>query len=597
MPVVANATIEVTPVLGGAQQSLTDQLVGAAEPAAEAAGEKSGSKFGSGLVKSIAAGSAAVGAAVAGTGTALMAAAGKTAEYGDSIDKASQKLGVSSTFYQEWQAVLQHSGTDMDKMSATFKKLAQASRGASQDQEEAFEALGLSMSEVANMSTEDLFANVVSGLQGMEEGTERTTLATTLLGKGAMEMGALFNTSAEDTQGMIDKVHELGGIMDESAVKDAAAYHDAMQDMTTAMDGVKNGVIASLLPAMTDLFNKVGDFIGNTDLSPITDTIGKAVEAVGDFIGAIDIQAVGEIFMNVVSAIGDVVGTAWEVIQEVFGGLKEGFDTISAALSEGGVEWSDVWGGISSTLQTVGTIISTVIQAIAKVIAWLITETQKDGTLFNAVWKGIQTAVKTAQDVIKGVVDFVSALLDGDWSAAWDAAKGVVDSITGGISEILSNTWDSIKETASNMWGNIKDAITQPIQDAKDTISGIVDKIKEFFPLKLGKIFSGIELPHFKISGGTVPWGIGGMGEAPSVSIKWYRRAMEQPYMFGQSTIFAAGEAGDEMLYGHEALMEDIKTAVGGPNMVFNVTVNGADRPEEWAHRLLREAKQYGRLA
>ena len=204
---------------------------------------------------------------------------------------------------------------------------------------------------------------------------------------------------------------------------------------------------------------------------------------------------------------------------------------------------------------------------------------------------------QTAQDVIKGVVDFVSALLDGDWSAAWDAAKGVVDSITGGISEILSNTWDSIKETASNMWGNIKDAITQPIQDAKDTISGIVDKIKEFFPLKLGKIFSGIELPHFKISGGTVPWGIGGMGEAPSVSIKWYRRAMEQPYMFGQSTIFAAGEAGDEMLYGHEALMEDIKTAVGGPNMVFNVTVNGADRPEEWAHRLLREAKQYGRLA
>lgn len=176
MPVVASATLEVTPVMAGAQQSITEQLTGAALPAAEKTGQESGSKFSSSLVKGIGAGSVAVAGAVAGVSGALIKTAGDTAAYGDQIDKASQKLGVSSTFYQEWQAVLQHSGTDMDKMSATFKKLATASQDASADQQAAFEKLGLSMDDVSKMSPEELFTHVISGLQGMEEGTERTSL-------------------------------------------------------------------------------------------------------------------------------------------------------------------------------------------------------------------------------------------------------------------------------------------------------------------------------------------------------------------------------------------------------------------------------------
>ena len=45
MPVVASATLEVTPVLSGAQQSLTEQLTNAAGPAAEKAGEESGGRL------------------------------------------------------------------------------------------------------------------------------------------------------------------------------------------------------------------------------------------------------------------------------------------------------------------------------------------------------------------------------------------------------------------------------------------------------------------------------------------------------------------------------------------------------------------------
>ena len=489
MPVVASATLEVTPVMAGAQQSITEQLTGAALPAAEKTGQESGSKFSSSLVKGIGAGSVAVAGAVAGVSGALIKTAGDTAAYGDQIDKASQKLGVSSTFYQEWQAVLQHSGTDMDKMSATFKKLATASQDASADQQAAFEKLGLSMDDVSKMSPEELFTHVISGLQGMEEGTERTSLATTLLGKGAMEMGALLNTSSEDTQAMIDKVHDLGGVMGEDAVKASARYQDSLQDMQTAFDGIKNGVGAKLLPVLADFMDKVADFITNTDLTPLTDMVGKAVEGLGNFISNLDIEAIGNTFQTVVTTIGEVLGTAWDAMSIVFEALQGAFQTITDSLNTTGTDWSDVWNGISEVITTVATVIGEIIGIIASVIAGLITEAQTEGTLFNAVWESIQIAIQAAGDIIKGVIDFVSALLSGDWKGAWDAAKGIVETMTNaidnvvttifnGIADFLLSVWDTIKNTVSNAVTAVKDKISNVFSAARDTVHNIFEDIK-----------------------------------------------------------------------------------------------------------------------
>lgn len=588
----------MTPVLSGAQQSLTEQLSGAAVPAADKAGEESGGILSSSLAKGIAKGSAVVAGAVAAVGGALVGTAAKTAEYGDQIDKASQKLGVSSTFYQEWEAVLQHSGTSMGSMTASFKKLATASQDASKDQVAAFEAIGLSMDQVKSMSTEELFTNVISGLQGMEEGTERTALATELLGKGAMEMGALLNTSAEDTQGMIDRVHELGGVMDEASVKDAAAFQDSLQDMKASFTGIRNSLASGLMPVLSGFMDKVGDFVANADLSPLTDMFSGAFDAVAEFVSSLDIEAIGETFQSVMGGIGDAVGLAWEVIQTVFEALQEGFSTVSDSVGDFGLSWDDVWGEVSAVISEVAAIVSTAIHLIAEAISWVVTQAQTEGTYFNMVWKNIQTAVQAARDVIRGVIQFISALLKGDWKGAWDAAKGVVTTVWNSIKSILTNTWNTIKSTAASVWNGIKRAITSPIESAKNTISGIIDKIKGFFPLSIGNIFSNLKLPHISISGGEAPFGIGGKGSLPHFSVNWYAKAMENPYMFQNATLFGAGETGDEILYGKDALLADIREAVGnGPKIVNHFTVNGAEDPEAWASKFARQMKLEMRMA
>jgi hypothetical protein len=154
------------------------------------------------------------------------------------------------------------------------------------------------------------------------------------------------------------------------------------------------------------------------------------------------------------------------------------------------------------------------------------------------------------------------------------------------------------------VWNGIKTAVTHPIETAKNTVKGIIDKVKGFFPLSIGKIFSGFKLPHISVSGGKAPWGLFGKGSLPKFSVKWYKKAMEQPYMFSDATLFGAGEAGDELMYGKSNLMKDISTAVEGSSgggqqvMITNyITVDGAENPEQFAERFARKLKLDMRMA
>ena len=80
-------------------------------------------------------------------------------------------------------------------------------------------------------------------------------------------------------------------------------------------------------------------------------------------------------------------------------------------------------------------------------------------------------------------------------------------------------------------------------------------------------------------------------GSTPWVSTSWYDKATNVPYLFKNMTLFGAGEKHDEVLYGRDALLKDIREASGG-GVTNYITVNGAESPELWATRFAREYKQ-----
>ena len=279
---IATAYVQIEPTFEGVAGKLKSGLGDESQTAGASAGKSFGAGFGSvigGTTKAIAGAVAAGGAAVSALGASFVASAGNVASYGDNIDKMSQKMGLTAQAYQEWDAVMQHSGTSMETMKASMKTLANAA----ETNNAAFSELGITQEELANMSQQDLFEATIAGLQNVTDDTQRTYLAGKLLGKGATELGALLNTSAEDTQAMRDRVRELGGVMSDDAVKAAAAYQDQLQDMQTAFSGISRNMMSEFLPSITTVMGGLTEiFSGNSEegLSAISEGVSGIADKI-----------------------------------------------------------------------------------------------------------------------------------------------------------------------------------------------------------------------------------------------------------------------------------------------------------------------------
>lgn len=334
---------------------------------------------------------AAVGTATAALGTAMIKGIENVASYGDNIDKMSQKMGLSAQAYQEWDAIMRHSGTSIDSMQRGMTTLSNAAENGS----EAFAALGISIEDANSMSQEELFSATITALQNMEAGTERTVLAQKLLGGSAKELGALLNTSAEETEAMRQRVHELGGVMSDEAVKAAAAYQDSLQDMKTAFSGLSRGLLSEFMPSITTVMDGLtAIFSGDSDsgISMISDgldtLVGNMTEKLPEFIDV----AFG-IIDSLVTALIDNLPKLLEMGAELLAKLVAG-----------------IIGHIPQLVASIPQIIAAIIRGF--VSAW--PQLKQAGIdLLNMVGEGIKSlassAVQWGKDMIQNFIDGITA--------------------------------------------------------------------------------------------------------------------------------------------------------------------------------------------
>lgn len=286
-----------------------------------------GQKLKNGLSTAAKVGTAAITAVTTASvalGKTIVSKTSDIASYGDNIDKMSQKMGLSAEAYQEWDAIMQHSGTSIDALQSGMKTLANAVENGN----DAFERLGITQEDIASMNNEQLFSATISALQNVENETERTYLAGQLLGRGATELGALLNTSAEETEAMRQQVHELGGVMSDESVKAAAKYQDTLQDMKTAISGVSRGLMSEFLPGITSVMDGITKLaIGSDEASEtLEEGFGFIAEALEN-----SIVRVGEIAQTIIPIIVDTVTKLLPLLSELAFTL---LDSLGTAIAE-----------------------------------------------------------------------------------------------------------------------------------------------------------------------------------------------------------------------------------------------------------------------
>lgn len=315
--------------------------------------------------------------------------------------------------------------------------------------------------------------------------------------------------------------------------------------MYNKFDWFKNivdGVISAIKTGLTAAI----DF-----LKPYITDIGNAISELGSTIWAA-IQGMVESFQNFITKVQDVYNSSNPIVEAI----KEHFAT---------------------TFENIKVVVTTTIDII-------------------------KTVITTWLEVIKSAIQVATSIIKGDWKGAWDGIKNITSTVLSGIKSVISSGFDGAKTVISNKLNGMKSTVQTVWNTIKSTISGAVDKIKGL--MNFNWSIPKPKIPKFSVSGGKAPWGFGGEGSLPSISVKWHKDAMNSPMIMNIPTIFGynpatgtyhgGGEAGSEMIGGTNTIMGMISDAVASQNEAvvyylqkliqilvdyFPQIIDGMDRP------------------
>lgn len=522
---IGTAYIKIMPEAKGIESTIG----GVVDPAAEKAGKSSGGKY-IGALKKVIAGAAIgkwIGDSVLAGADLEQALGGIETLYKDASDKmkdyasqAYRTAGIDSTTYMEQAtsfsaALIKSYNGDVDKAAdATNKAMIDMADNASK------------------MGTP--LESIQMAYQGFARG-QYTLLDNLKLGYGGTktEMERLLK-DAEKITGVHYDISELGDVYE--------AIHVIQTEMditgTTQKEAAEtiSGSLQMVKASYKDLIANLA--LGN-DIYPQLEALGTSLVAM---------------FKNVLPAIGNVVigipkmliSHAPEIYSAVSNGARK---AIALAVGQIGLfiqNLPSVASNIGNTIiANMPLIIDKVKTILQNVMTWIAHYAPQIITaVFTIITNIGKTLLTNLPSILRSVLNLGLSIVKNGLNVVWQAVKSI--------------------------GANILKAIAKPFQDAWGKVKEAINKIKSIFPLRLGKIFDGIKLPHFKISGGKIPWGIGGAGKKPSISVEWYA----QGGIMAKPTLFGGGEAGAEAIMPLDPFWARMDKIVDGVNNMGGVTIN-----------------------
>lgn len=408
------------------------------------------------------------------------------------------------------------------------------------------------------------------------------------------------------------------------ATKEGKPMNQALQELQDSLTGATDETEAS--QRAIELFGTkagtaIAQYVRNGQLDFATlgesaqDSAGSVASTYEEIVDPLDqlttaFNTLKVIGMEIATAAMPFITQAMEILRDVLTRLKEAWESLTPAQQEMIVKIALIAAAIGPLLVVIGGIISAVgtvisvlgmllspiglvVAAIAGVIAigvllWKNWDTVKEKLEalkqkvldeFNHIKQTISEAVSNAIakfNELKAKVANIFNQVKTDISNKITAVKTKVTSTIDALKSGVTSKLTAMKTAISSTFESIKSTVTDKINAAKNAVKSAIDAVKRFLSGTLK--FPHIEVPHFHISGGVIPWGIGGKGTPPSVSVEWYAKAMKQPYILDGATIFGAmgdkylggGERGKEVIMGY-----DMFKNMGG-DVNINMVVNAA---------------------
>lgn len=405
------------------------------------------------------------------------------------------KLGFDADgMFNILQAGADGTAWNLDKVGDAIKEFSIRAIDGSDSTVEAFTSLGYNAENImatfaaGGEGANKAFFDVINTLMAVDDQVERDALGVALfgtmwedLGTEAMEAMAGASQAAYDTEGALEKINQvkyndldsaiqgIGRQMEVALLPAADAVYqslmDSMPEITEAMEEVSpviaeiagdfadwaGGAISDGLPVLVDGIRDFANWAGKAyeKAKPFLSflwehkgtvlAVAAALRVLGPAIGAVTTAMnafkTAKTFMALLQSSGKIaqVTAAFQRFGSILTGplgiiiavagaialLYKNWDTVKAWLVNFGNTVNQIWTNFSN-------MVGNAIAAIGQKFPML-------GAYLQGWWESIQAAVDNVKAIFQNIIDFISNVFSGNWSAAWQNIVNIFGNLFGVI--------------------------------------------------------------------------------------------------------------------------------------------------------------------
>lgn len=389
---------------------------------------------------------------VVAAGTAIAALAVNFINAGSEIDDNAQKLGISTEAYQYWSLVLQRAGTDASQLSMAIRNMTTFTQELAAGNGDALltlQKLGIGYEDFMAMNTEEQLYAIVEALQGMENQTDKVTIAQEIFGNRVyQELLPLLNMEQGSLEDLREEFEELGLILSEDTIKQIAAVGDKVDNFTNTIKTLGLMMGAELLPEIELITDGLVGLANGSDdaMQSLTEGLTGLINKVANALPTI-ISTAGDLLLNIIvgtteilsdpkiaNALSNMLVSLLTKAVEILPTLVSSFGNIAIAIIDAllKVDW--------------GSLLINLFEALIE-IAFV----QLPNMLLDAFISIFDTVINlfTTKDGLKSLAEFGKnigeALINGLITvveSGINLAVKALNAITGGISKIW--TWTGL---------------------------------------------------------------------------------------------------------------------------------------------------------
>lgn len=405
------------------------------------------------------------------------------------------KLGFDADgMFNILQAGADGTAWNLDKVGDAIKEFSIRAIDGSDSTVEAFTSLGYNAENImatfaaGGEGANKAFFDVINTLMAVDDQVERDALGVALfgtmwedLGTEAMEAMAGASQAAYDTEGALEKINQvkyndldsaiqgIGRQMEVALLPAADAVYqslmDSMPEITETMEEVSpviaeiagdfadwaGGAISDGLPVLVDGIRDFANWAGKAyeKAKPFLSflwehkgtvlAVAAALRVLGPAIGAVTTAMnafkTAKTFMALLQSSGKIaqVTAAFQRFGSILTGplgiiiavagaialLYKNWDTVKAWLVNFGNTVNQIWTNFSN-------MVGNAIAAIGQKFPML-------GAYLQGWWESIQAAVDNVKAIFQNIIDFISNVFSGNWSAAWQNIVNIFGNLFGMI--------------------------------------------------------------------------------------------------------------------------------------------------------------------